>query len=159
MWGGAERMRGCIEQEKPAMQVAAGDTKVPERAKRRRAGVSGHARRPPLPPRHLYENGRLRIDFDAYEVFVDGQRVDLLVREFELLRLLVQHPNRVFSRTEILRHLWGRRAHVDPRTINVHVRRLRMRIERDDARPELLVTVRRVGYKFEERGLLSEVSD
>ena len=46
-----------------------------------------------------------------------------------------------------------------PRTINVHVRRLRMRIERDDAHPALLVTVRGVGYKFEERGLLSEVSD
>ena len=96
------------------MQVATRETKVRERAKRRRAGVKGRTAAPPLPARHLYEKGRLRIDFDAYEVFVDGRRVHLLVREFELLRLLVQYPNRVFSRTEILRRLWGRRARVDP---------------------------------------------
>jgi DNA-binding response OmpR family regulator len=103
----------------------------------------------------VYEKGRLRVDFDAYEVFIDGQRIHLFLREFELLRFLVQCPNRVFDRGEILESVWGQDVSIDRRTIDVHVRRLRAAIERDPAQPELIVTVRRVGYKFDERALLA----
>lgn len=105
------------------------------------------------PAAEVYERGRLRIDFDNYEVFVDGERIDLSLREFELLRFFVRAPNRVFERLQILDFVWGRDTHVEPRTVDVHVRRLRQRIERDDANPELIVTVRGVGYKFDDRAL------
>lgn len=103
----------------------------------------------------VYEKGRLRIDFDTYEVFVDGKSVELSLREFELLRFFVRSPNRVFDRLQILDLVWGHETHVEPRTVDVHVRRLRTRIERDDAHPELIVTVRGVGYKFNDRALHS----
>lgn len=109
-------------------------------------------------PRRLYEQGRLRVDFDAYEVYVDGRSVQLFLREFELLCFFVQWPNRVFDRTEIITSIWGDEAAIDPRTIDVHVRRLRALIERDPASPELIVTVRRVGYKFDDRVLRAAAS-
>jgi len=96
----------------------------------------------------LYEKGRLRIDFSTYEVFVDGVKHDLALREFELLRFFVQHPLRVYSREQLLDLVWGRDTFVEPRTVDVHVRRLRQQIERDDANPELILTVRSVGYRF-----------
>jgi len=101
----------------------------------------------------VYERGRLRVDFDTYEVYVDGQPIELSLREFELLRFFVRSPNRVFDRLQILDLVWGHETHVEPRTVDVHVRRLRTRIERDDAHPELIVTVRGVGYKFNDRAL------
>jgi two-component system alkaline phosphatase synthesis response regulator PhoP len=104
-------------------------------------------------PQQVYENGRLRIDFDTYEVYVDGNKVDLSLREYELLRFFVKSPNRVYDRLQILDLVWGQDTHVDPRTVDVHVRRLRKRIERDDTRPELILTVRGVGYKFNDRAL------
>jgi two-component system alkaline phosphatase synthesis response regulator PhoP len=99
-------------------------------------------------PHEVYEHGRLRIDFDTYQVFLEGREVELSLREFELLAFFVRHPNRVFERTQLLDMVWGRDTYVEPRTVDVHVRRVRMRIERDDAHPELIVTVRGVGYKF-----------
>jgi two-component system, OmpR family, alkaline phosphatase synthesis response regulator PhoP len=104
-------------------------------------------------PQETYQRGKLRIDFDTYEVYVDGQRVELSLREFELLRFFVQHPNRVYERAQLLELVWGPDTFVEPRTIDVHIRRLRRRIERDDASPELIVTVRGVGYMFDERRL------
>lgn len=101
----------------------------------------------------VYERGRLRIDFDRYEVYVDGKRVELSRKEFELLRFFVQNPNRVWDRLQILDLVWGEDTHVEPRTVDVHVRRLRKQIEVDDAHPQLIVTVRGVGYKFDERAL------
>lgn len=106
-------------------------------------------------PAEIYEKGRLRIEFDTYEVFLDGERIDLSLREFELLRFFVRSPNRVFDRLQILDLVWGHDTHVEPRTVDVHVRRLRKRIERDDANPELILTVRGVGYKFNDRALVS----
>jgi phosphate regulon transcriptional regulator PhoB len=99
-------------------------------------------------PHEMYEKGRLRIDYDTYEVIVDGRPVALGLREFELLKFFVQYPNRVFSRTQILDLVWGQDVYVEPRTVDVHVRRLRQHIERDDANPTLILTVRGVGYKF-----------
>jgi phosphate regulon transcriptional regulator PhoB len=104
-------------------------------------------------PHEVYERGRLKIDFDTYEVQVEGRRVNLSLREFELLKFFVRSPNRVFDRLQILDLVWGQDTYVEPRTVDVHVRRLRLRIERDPAEPELIVTVRGVGYKFDERAL------
>jgi len=104
-------------------------------------------------PHEFYERGRLRIDFDTYQVFLDEQEVKLSLREYELLAFFVRHPNRVYERTQLLDLVWGRDTYVEPRTVDVHVRRLRMRIERDDAHPELIVTVRGVGYKFNDAAL------
>ena len=99
-------------------------------------------------PHDVFERGRLRIDFDTYEIFIDGQTASLSLREFELLKFFVQHPYRVYDRLQLLDLVWGRDTHVEPRTVDVHIRRLRKRIERDDTSPELIVTVRGVGYKF-----------
>jgi len=109
----------------------------------------------PERPPQIYEKGRLRIDFDNYEVQLDGARIDLSLREFELLRFFVQSPNRVYDRLQILDLVWGNDTHVEPRTVDVHIRRLRKRIERDDANPEMILTVRGVGYKFNDRALES----
>ncbi|MGH7829572.1 MAG: winged helix-turn-helix domain-containing protein, partial [Candidatus Binatia bacterium] len=77
----------------------------------------------------------------------------LTLKEFELLRFLVQNPNRVVSRDQLLDRVWGSEVFVDPRTVDVHIRRLRKAIEKDDRRPEWLQTVRGVGYKFDDRNL------
>jgi len=103
----------------------------------------------------VYEKGRLRLDFDTYEVTLDGKPIELSLREFELLRFFVRSPNRVYDRLQILDLVWGQDTYVEPRTVDVHVRRLRARIERDDAHPELILTVRGVGYKFNDRALES----
>lgn len=95
-----------------------------------------------------YARGRLRIDYDTYEVILDGKPAALGLREFELLKFFVQSPNRVFSRTQILDLVWGHNVYVESRTVDVHIRRLRQRIEQDDANPTLILTVRGVGYKF-----------
>jgi phosphate regulon transcriptional regulator PhoB len=105
-----------------------------------------HGEETPL-PHEVFERGRLRIDFDTYEVFVDGKPVSLSLREFELLKFFVRHPNRVYDRLQLLDLVWGRDTYVEPRTVDVHIRRLRKRVERDDAAPELILTVRGVGYK------------
>lgn len=107
----------------------------------------------PEAPQEIYERGGLRIDFDTYEVYLDGKRIELSLREFELLRFFVKHPNRVYERSQLLELVWGPDTYVEPRTIDVHIRRLRRRIERDDSMPELIVTVRGVGYMFDERRL------
>jgi two-component system alkaline phosphatase synthesis response regulator PhoP len=103
----------------------------------------------------VYQKGRLKLDLDNYEVLVDGKPVELSLREFELLRFFVRSPNRVYDRLQLLDLVWGQDTHVEPRTVDVHIRRLRKRIERDDANPELILTVRGVGYKFNDRALES----
>jgi two-component system, OmpR family, alkaline phosphatase synthesis response regulator PhoP len=99
-------------------------------------------------PHEVFERGRLRLDFDTYEVFIRNESANLSLREFELLKFFVRNPYRVYDRLQLLDLVWGQDVHVEPRTVDVHIRRLRKRIERDDANPELIVTVRGVGYKF-----------
>ncbi len=99
-------------------------------------------------PHEYYEKGWLRIDYDTYEVSRDGQPADLGLREFDLLKFFVNNPHRVFTRTQILDLVWGHDVYVELRTVDVHIRRLRQRIERDDSHPTLILTVRGVGYKF-----------
>jgi two-component system alkaline phosphatase synthesis response regulator PhoP len=105
------------------------------------------------PKAGVWERGRLKMDFDTYQVFVDGKRHELALREFELLRFFVEHPMRVYSREQLLDLVWGRDTFVEPRTVDVHVRRLRQHIEKDDSNPELILTVRSVGYRFNPEAL------
>ena len=96
----------------------------------------------------VYEHGRIRIDFASYRVSIDGHPCNLSLREFELLKFFVQHPGRVYRREQLLDMVWGQDVHVEPRTVDVLIRRLRQQIEREDANPELIATVRGVGYRF-----------
>jgi phosphate regulon transcriptional regulator PhoB len=101
----------------------------------------------------VYEKGSLKIDFSTYEVFVRGKPVKLTLKEFELLRFLVQNPSRVLNRDQLLDRVWGGETFVTPRTVDVHIRRLRKAVEKDDRRPKWILTVRGVGYKFDEKAL------
>jgi DNA-binding response OmpR family regulator len=97
------------------------------------------------------EDGELRMDFAKRHVEVRGEPVKLTYVEFEILAILARSPGRVFSRTMLLERLWGDAAYRDPRTIDVHIRHLREKIERDPKEPELIFTVRGVGYHFRDR--------
>jgi len=100
-----------------------------------------------------YEKGPLKIDFSTYEVFVRGKPVKLTLKEFELLRFLVQNPSRVLNRDQLLDRIWGGETFVTPRTVDVHIRRLRKAIEKDDRKPKWILTVRGVGYKLDEKAV------
>jgi DNA-binding response OmpR family regulator len=97
------------------------------------------------------EDGDLRIDFDKRAVEIRGEPVRLTYVEFEILAALARSPGRVFSRTQLLDRVWGDSAYRDPRTIDVHIRHLREKLERDSKTPELLLTVRGVGYRYRDR--------
>jgi DNA-binding response OmpR family regulator len=91
---------------------------------------------------------QLRIDFPKRSVRVRGNEVELTYVEFEILSVLARAPGRVFTRDMLLARIWGDSAYRDPRTIDVHIRHLREKIERDAKDPEYLFTVRGVGYRF-----------
>jgi DNA-binding response OmpR family regulator len=95
--------------------------------------------------------GDLAIDFGKRQVEVREQPVRLTYVEFEILSTLARAPGRVFSRTMLLERLWGDSQYRDPRTIDVHIRHLREKLERDAKSPEYLFTVRGVGYHFRDR--------
>jgi DNA-binding response OmpR family regulator len=97
------------------------------------------------------EQGDLRIDFEKRQVEVRGEPVRLTYVEFEILGALARAPGRVFSRTMLLERVWGDSAYRDPRTIDVHIRHLREKLERDPRHPELIFTMRGVGYRFRDR--------
>ena len=105
------------------------------------------------PVSEVYEKGPLKINFSTYETIVRGKAVRLTLKEFELLGFLVQNPNRVLSRDQLLDRVWGGEVFVDPRTVDVHIRRLRKAIEKNDRKPDWILTVRGVGYKFHEKAL------
>jgi DNA-binding response OmpR family regulator len=92
----------------------------------------------------------LRIDPAKRTVDRDGEAVKLTFFEFEILFALARQPGRVFSRAELLEHVLGDSEYRDQRTIDVHIRHLREKLESDPANPEMIVTERRVGYRFEE---------
>jgi len=93
----------------------------------------------------------LNVDLAKRQVTVDGRRVELTGREFDLLELFIRNPGRVFSRGKLLEFLWGEEYFGDYRTIDVHVRHLRQKVERDPSNPKYFITVWGVGYKFGER--------
>jgi two-component system response regulator RegX3 len=89
------------------------------------------------------------MDVERHEVEVNGERVQLPLKEFELLELLLENVNRVLTRGQIIDRVWGSDYFGDTKTLDVHVKRIRSKIEADPARPEHLVTVRGLGYKFQ----------
>ena len=92
--------------------------------------------------------GDLHIDFEKRSVVVRGESARLTYVEFEILAALARAPGRVFSRTMLLERVWGDAAYRDPRTIDVHIRHLREKLEAEPKTPELILTVRGVGYRF-----------
>jgi DNA-binding response OmpR family regulator len=98
--------------------------------------------------REMLEIDKLRIDFLKRNVYITDQKIDLTYKEFELLKTLVGHPGRVFSREALLQLVWGDADFRDPRTVDVHIRHLREKIEPDAHDPEYIFTVRGAGYKF-----------
>jgi DNA-binding response OmpR family regulator len=98
----------------------------------------------------LLVSGNVSLDPDRRVATVDGRMLDLTYVEFELLRTLMAQPGRVFSRRALLQAIWGDSAYREPRTIDVHVRHLREKIERDPSEPDLILTVRGAGYRLRE---------
>jgi DNA-binding response OmpR family regulator len=92
--------------------------------------------------------GELSIDFEKRSVVVRGESVRLTYVEFEIIAALARAPGRVFSRTMLLERVWGDASYRDPRTIDVHIRHLREKLEEEAKTPELILTVRGVGYRF-----------
>lgn len=93
----------------------------------------------------------LKVDFAKRTVTVSDKPVQLTYVEFEILAKLVRHPGRVFTRTTLLDQVWGDSAYRDPRTVDVHIRHLREKIEEDPKDPEYIFTVRGVGYRFRDQ--------
>jgi len=97
------------------------------------------------------ERGDLRLDFAKRRTELSGEPVELTYVEFEILAALARSPGRVFSRELLLEKVWGDSSYRDPRTIDVHIRHLREKIEPDPKNPEYLLTVRGVGYRFKDQ--------
>jgi DNA-binding response OmpR family regulator len=116
------------------------------RALLRRAGAS----RRDVSSAETLTSGSLTLDPDRREVRIDGRNLDLTYVEFELLRTLVAQPGKVFSRRALLQAIWGDSSYREPRTIDVHVRHLREKVEQDPSEPELILTVRGAGYRLRE---------
>jgi DNA-binding response OmpR family regulator len=93
----------------------------------------------------------LQLDLGRRTVEVHGRPAQLTYVEFELLRTLVANPGRVYSRRMLLESLWGAAEYREPRTIDVHIRHLREKLEKDPGEPEYILTVRGVGYRFRDR--------
>jgi DNA-binding response OmpR family regulator len=96
----------------------------------------------------IREIGDLQLDFSRHEVVADGEFVRLTPSEFKLLALLAEEPERVFSRRQIMEHLWESSYVGDEHACDVHISNLRRKVERDAAHPERIVTVRGIGYKL-----------
>jgi two-component system response regulator RegX3 len=95
-----------------------------------------------------WEANGIMVDFDQRRVFVRGEEVHLRRKEFELLRLLVENAGRVLTRDVLIDRVWGTDYIGDTKTLDVHIKRLRSRIEADPSTPVLITTVRGVGYRF-----------
>jgi two-component system, OmpR family, response regulator RegX3 len=96
----------------------------------------------------VVEAGGVRMDVERHETTVSGRPVQLALKEFELLELLLRNSGRVLTRGQLIDRVWGSDYVGDTKTLDVHVKRLRAKLEADPANPVLLVTVRGLGYKF-----------
>lgn len=104
---------------------------------------------PPVPS--VLQHGELRLDPEKHKVSRDGQSINLTTSEYKLLHTLMASPGRVFTRSELLRHFYDHEEAVVDRVIDVHVNKLRQKIELDPARPVYIETVRGFGYRFAEK--------
>ena len=97
----------------------------------------------------VLEVGPIRMDLEHHSVSVDGQRIAMPLKEFELLEYLMSNTGRVLTRAQLMDRIWGHNYVGDGKTLDVHVKRVRSKIEADPANPLLLTTVRGLGYRFE----------
>ncbi len=116
------------------------------RAVLRRAGGGGDDGRP---PGEAIEVGDVRLDPERHEVVVRGREVVLPLREFELLELLLSNAGRVLTRDTLIDRIWGADYVGDTKTLDVHIKRLRSRIEEDPSQPKRITTIRGLGYRYE----------
>jgi len=98
---------------------------------------------------HVLEGGRVTLDIDRHSVAVDGAEIGMPLKEFELLEVLMRNAGRVLTRGQLIDRVWGSDYFGDTKTLDVHIKRIRSRIERTPSEPEMLVTVRGLGYRFE----------
>ncbi len=103
-------------------------------------------------PTATLEAGPVRMDVDRHVVTVRGNQVQLPLKEFELLEVLLRNADRVLTRMQLIDRVWGVDYVGDTKTLDVHVKRLRAKVELDPASPRHIVTVRGLGYKFESTG-------
>lgn len=101
------------------------------------------------PESHIVRGGRVEMDTDRHTIRVDGEEVKMPLREFELLEYLMRNPGRVLTRGQLIDRVWGSDYFGDTKTLDVHIKRIRSRIEREPSDPTQLVTVRGLGYRFE----------
>jgi two-component system response regulator RegX3 len=104
---------------------------------------------PPLNAESVLVAGALRLDSDRHVVTLNGNPLTLPLKEFELLELLMENVNRVLTRGQIIDRVWGSNYFGDTKTLDVHIKRLRSKVEEDPARPIYIQTVRGLGYKLE----------
>lgn len=97
-----------------------------------------------------YKFGNIIVDFDKHEVEKDGEKIELTFKEFELLEILINNKGRVMTRDFLLDKIWGYEYIGETRTVDVHIRHLRQKIENDDKNPMYIETVRGIGYRFNE---------
>ncbi len=102
-------------------------------------------------PAAVLEVGDVRLDPDSHEVLVRGEPVALPLKEFELLEFLLEHAGRVLARETLIDRVWGPRYVGDTKTLDVHIKRLRAKVEDDSSRPTRITTIRGLGYKYETR--------
>ena len=98
---------------------------------------------------NLEVSGGMRIDADAHRVYIDGREIGITTKEYELLNLLIKNPRQIYSRDQLLHQVWGADYPGDARTVDVHIRRLREKIEENPSEPIFIHTKWGVGYYFE----------
>lgn len=96
----------------------------------------------------IYKFGEISIDFQKHEILKNDEKLDLTLKEFELLEMLVKNKGRVMTRDYLLDKIWGYEYIGETRTVDVHIRHLRQKIEEDDKKPRYIETIRGIGYRF-----------
>jgi two-component system, OmpR family, response regulator RegX3 len=114
-----------------------------------RAALRRAPRDQPMPSASVLEVGDVRLEPESHEVFVRGDLVTLPLKEFELLEVLLDNAGRVVTRDSLIDRVWGPHYVGDTKTLDVHVKRLRSKIEEDPSTPRRIVTIRGLGYKYE----------
>ena len=117
----------------------------------RRSGRSGQKKDENKNEQIQTENEAVRLDKDGRRAFIEGREVSLTAKEFELLEFLMNHPNKIYSRDKLLHEVWGAAYPGDARTVDVHIRRLREKIEETPSDPAFIHTKWGVGYYFENK--------
>jgi len=100
------------------------------------------------PKNAIFEFQNLNINLNTFQVKKDGEQVDLTLKEFEILKLLLTHPDQTFSKQEMYRKIWNEEYYFNDNVINVHIRRLRKKIEMDPSNPKIVITMWGFGYKL-----------